>query len=85
MSKKKPEDTFEADFQQLLARKRLDKMGELQNGLVEVISKAHLPSQDVYMILTVLRLQLLALFNKGVIANQAPPPQPEPKEQKKDK
>lgn len=84
--KEKPDNTFDLEFQQLLARRRLDEMGKLQNGLVAVISEAHLPSQDVYMVLTVLRTQLESLFNKGVAANQALAPKEKTKEKpEKDK
>ena len=84
-NKEKPDDTFNQEFEQILARRRLDKMAELQNKLVDEITKAHLPSQDVYMVLTVLRSQLHSLFNKGRQAYEASTRQPEPKpETKKD-
>lgn len=43
-------------------QKRLSDMGELQNKLVKEIVKAHLPSQDVLMVLTVLSRQVETAF-----------------------
>lgn len=42
--------------------KRMDDMGKLQNKLVEVLTEANLPVQDVLMVLTVLRVQLEGTF-----------------------
>lgn len=42
--------------------KRLDDMGKLQNQLVETLTEANLPIQDVLMVLTVLRKQLEEAF-----------------------
>ena len=42
--------------------KRQDEMGRLQNKLVAEITKAHLPYQDVLMVLTVITRQAEGMF-----------------------
>lgn len=46
--------------------KRKDEMVRLQNKLVREIAKAHLPTQDVFMVLTVISKQLSDIFISGL-------------------
>lgn len=51
-------------------RKRLDEMGRLQNKIVADIAKAHLPTQDVAMILAILKSQVENLFASNLYPKQ---------------
>ena len=49
---------------------RLDKMGRLQNKLVEEIAKSQMMPQDVLMVLTVIARQVEDTFIRGLQSKQ---------------
>ena len=51
-------------------QKRLDEMARLNNKLAAIITKAHLPSQDVAMVLTSLQRQVEGIFLNSLYPKQ---------------